>query len=99
VVAISSYNETLKGVSLGAEFHRNRIQLISSMTINECAHRSNPCWSLERLNTVARGMLASGQLIVENLVTHTFSFSEAQEAYDLLNRAPDDVLKIALTYQ
>ncbi|MGH8013486.1 MAG: zinc-binding dehydrogenase, partial [Candidatus Binataceae bacterium] len=38
VVVVSSYGNQSQGLWLGHEFHRNRITLISSMTVNECPH-------------------------------------------------------------
>ena len=55
LVVISSYGNQSEGIVLGHEFHRNRISLISSMTVNGCAHPKAPLWTFERLTGEAGG--------------------------------------------
>lgn len=98
VATIASYHGDQPGLRLGEEYHRNRITLISSMTINGCPQRGHPVWTLDRLNHTARELVASGQLHVESLITHRVPFTEAAHAYDLITRSPQDTIKVVLTY-
>ena len=45
---------------------------------------------------------ADGSLLGEvgpaRLVTHRFAFADAAEAYELLNRHPDEAVQVLLTY-
>jgi threonine dehydrogenase-like Zn-dependent dehydrogenase len=45
---VASYHGDQPGLRLGEEYHRNRITLISSMTINGCDQRTHPLWTLDR---------------------------------------------------
>lgn len=44
-------------------------------------------------------LMASGQLVVEDLITHRLDFAQANEAYDVLGNARARYLGIALRYQ
>src|SRR5206468_12271168 len=48
VATVASYHgDDQTGLRLGEEYHRNRITIYSSMTINGCPHRNHPLWTLE----------------------------------------------------
>jgi threonine dehydrogenase-like Zn-dependent dehydrogenase len=49
VATVASYHGDQPGLRLGEEYHRNRITLISSMTVNGCAQRQHPLWTFDRL--------------------------------------------------
>lgn len=97
VVIVSSYGNQDAGLFLGHEFHRNRVTLLSSMTVNGCAHRAAPLWDLHRLNAESAHLLSTGALDVESLISDVMPFSSAQAAYRRLtgDRPP---LKILLNY-
>jgi threonine dehydrogenase-like Zn-dependent dehydrogenase len=98
VVVVSSYGNQDSGLLLGHEFHRNRVTLLSSMTVNGCAHRAAPLWDFDRLNFEAARLLSTGALDVECLISDEIPFTSAQSAYRRLagDRPP---LKILLNYQ
>lgn len=98
VATVASYQDAERGLRLGEEYHRNRITLISSMTINGCAHRQHPMWTLDRLNDTARDLIFSGQLDTGPLITHRIPFTRAEKAYALLNDAPETTIKVVLTH-
>lgn len=99
VVTVGTYRQGAKGLYLAEEWHRNRIEMISSMTVNSCSSRSYPRWSLERLNSTALQLLLDKKVKVEELVTHVFPFKQAVKAYQLLMSHPERTIKIVLSYE
>lgn len=98
VATVASYHGDQPGLRLGEEYHRNRITLISSMTVNGCPQRSHPAWSPDRLNTTARELIISGRVRTDTLVTHRVPFERAASAYALITETPQDTIKVVLTY-
>lgn len=96
IVVVSSYQGAADGLRLGEEFHRNRIDLIASMTVNHAPHRSAPHWDVRRLNETARRLLTDGALETEPLITHVFPLHEAPRAYELLRDRPGECIRVAL---
>jgi threonine dehydrogenase-like Zn-dependent dehydrogenase len=45
VATVASYHGDQHGLRLGEEYHRNRITLVSSMTVNGCPHPAHPAWT------------------------------------------------------
>lgn len=98
VVTVASYHGDQRGLSLGEEYQRNRITLISSMTIGGVPHRNHPAWDLDRLNTAARDLVNTGALTTSDLITHRIPFEDADAAYELIDAAPQTTIKVVLTY-
>jgi threonine dehydrogenase-like Zn-dependent dehydrogenase len=98
VATVASYHGDQPGLRLGEEYHRNRVTLISSMTVNGCPHRGHPAWDLDRLNDVARDLVCSDQVRIEGLITHRVPFADAERAFDLILHSPGDTIKVVLTY-
>lgn len=98
LVVISSYGNQSEGIVLGHEFHRNRISLISSMTVNGCAHPKAPLWTFQRLTGEAATLLTEQSLSVIPMVT-SVPFRSAPEAYRMLDQDPAPPLKILFAYE
>jgi threonine dehydrogenase-like Zn-dependent dehydrogenase len=98
VATIASYHGDQPGLRLGEEYHRNRITLIPSMTVNGCPQRTRPLWTLDRLNATARQPIVSGAVRTDALITHRVPFHRAAEAYALITDTPQDTIKVVLTY-
>jgi threonine dehydrogenase-like Zn-dependent dehydrogenase len=98
VATVASYHGDQLGLRLGEEYHRNRITLISSMTVNACAQRQHPLWTLDRLNTTAQMLITSGAVRTDGLITHRIPFDRAADAYALITGAPQETIKVVLTY-
>ena len=79
---------------LGAAFHRRRLELRSSQvsTVGWRAVR----WDRARRRDVARALLR--ELPLDALVTHTFPFERAPEAYAAVDRGEDGLVHMALSY-
>jgi threonine dehydrogenase-like Zn-dependent dehydrogenase len=99
VVVVSSYGNQSKGIQLGHEFHRNRITLVSSMTINECTHPKFPLWNLERLNNESARLLIDGALSTDKLISQVIPFSNAIHAFENMMSTPNPPLKILFDYE
>jgi threonine dehydrogenase-like Zn-dependent dehydrogenase len=60
----------------------------------------DPClrarWSRERRTSLARDLLP--QLPLSELITHRFPFRRAAEAYELVDRHPEQTVQVILTY-
>jgi threonine dehydrogenase-like Zn-dependent dehydrogenase len=98
VVVVSSYGNQADGLVLGHEFHRNRITLVSSMTVNGCPSPRAPLWSLERLNQEAAALLSEGSLDTTGLITGILPFSQAADAYRAIDDANTAPLKVIFSY-
>jgi 2-desacetyl-2-hydroxyethyl bacteriochlorophyllide A dehydrogenase len=82
---------------LGEEFHHNRLTLIGSMSGWGAPHRE-PGWDRRRLRATALDLLENGRLDVDDLVTHRIRFERAEAAYELIDRRPEETLRVVLTY-
>ncbi len=98
VACAGYYRPGQSGLELGAEWHHNRPQLVSSMPVWGNPLRCAPMWDLQRLRITAIALLGAGRLQVAPLITHHFAYADAAEAYALLERAPESTMKIVLTY-
>jgi 2-desacetyl-2-hydroxyethyl bacteriochlorophyllide A dehydrogenase len=98
VVAAGFYQGGAAGLRLGEEWHHNRITMLSSMAVWGNPHRSHPLWDRERVNDVVTELLAGGRLRTGGLITHRVPFRRAAEAYELIDKHPDQALKVVLTY-
>ncbi len=85
-------------LTLGAEWHHNRVNLLSSMGVWGCPHRDHPTWDRGRIHQTAINVLATDQLETEELVTHRIPFENAADAYQLIESRPEDTTKVILTY-
>jgi threonine dehydrogenase-like Zn-dependent dehydrogenase len=86
-------------LNLGAEWHHNRLTLISSMPVWGMPHRNYPMWDLRRIERTALHMLESGRLVVDPLVGRRFPYTQAVEAYRFIDERPGDAVKVLLDYE
>ena len=91
----SWYGDRPAHLRLGGSFHRSRMRLISSQ-VSTIAPRFAGRWSQARRREVAWRMLA--EIDPVRLITHRFPVSRADEAYDLLDRRPQEAVQVMLTY-
>ena len=95
VVVASWYGIKPTPLNLGGAFHRSRIRIMSSQvsTINpDITGR----WSKNRLLGIVKDMIKTVR--PERFITHRVDFERAADAYDLLDRHPEDALQVILTY-
>jgi len=98
VITVATYREGASQLFLGEEWHKNRVTMLSSMSVNGCPHRDYPLWDLKRLNVTALNLLQKKTIEVESMVTQTFDFKEAIKAYNLIQNNPEQTLKVLLKY-
>ena len=98
VVAAGFYQGGGAALRLGEEWHHNRVTMVSSMAVWGNPHRDYPLWDRERVNATVTGLLVSGRLRSDGLITHRIPFDRAEEAYRLIDMHPERVLKVVLTY-
>lgn len=97
VVAMGFFQGETRGLSLGDEFHHNRIQLVSSQisaVAPEAAHR----WSKLRLWQTAVRLQHEGRLNLLPLITHTVPFGEAASLFQRLDAGGPDILQSVLAF-
>jgi 2-desacetyl-2-hydroxyethyl bacteriochlorophyllide A dehydrogenase len=96
-IVIGSWYGTKKNeLDLGGSFHRNRIRLISSQ-VSTLAAQFEDRWTKNRRMKVALDMVR--QLQPARFVTHRFDVQQAGEAYDLLDKRPQETIQVVLTYE
>lgn len=94
VVAMSSY-PGIGSLDLGGEFHMKWVNIRCSQVGSiapELAHR----WDFARRQETVLQLLP--RLKLASLITHTFPFGRAAEAYDLIDQHSEDILQVVLSY-
>ncbi len=95
VIVMSWYVGALANVYPGAEFHHNRIQLISSQIGGispELSHR----WSAARRMEAVLSLMP--KLNLEGLITDVVDLEGAAAAYEMIDKRPEDILQVVLDY-
>lgn len=95
VVAMGFYQGGAAALSLGEEFHHNRVTLVSSQISGVAPERSYR-WSRLRLAQTVMRLQADGTLHLTPLVTHRFPLEAASEAFALLDHDPAAALQVVL---
>lgn len=95
IVVCSWYGVKPVSLQLGGAFHRRRLRLVSSQVSN-IDPGLTPRWTVARRQGLARDLL--GRLTLEPLITHRLPLANAAAAYDLVDRRPDEVVQVLLTY-
>ena len=96
IVIGSWYGNRTSSLNLGGQFHRSRIQLISSQ-VSTLAPEFQGRWTKERRLGVAWEMIR--QMRPSRFITHRFPIQEAARAYSILDQEPGSAIQILLTYQ
>ena len=92
------FEGVLRGVQLGAEYHHNRIELISSQ-ISGVAPEASHRWSKLRLWQTAVQLQHEGRLNLRPLITDTVPFGEAPELFARLDKGDPSILQSVLAFQ
>lgn len=97
VVALGFFQGDASGLFLGEEFHHNRVNIVCSQISGvdpELSYR----WDRLRLAQTAMRLQAEGALDLEPLITHTYDYADAAEAFRVLDRGQEDALQIVLDF-
>ena len=95
VVVASWYGIKPAPLSLGGAFHRSRIRIMSSQ-VSTISPDLTGRWSKDRLLDTVKDMMETVR--PERFITHRVDFDRAADAYDLLDRHPEEALQVILTY-
>ena len=95
VIVCSWYGTRPVSLELGARFHRARLRLISSQ-VSQIDPALAPRWDRQRRLDIALSLL--GELVLGPLITQRIPFARAAEAYDLVDRRPEETAQVILTY-
>ena len=95
VVIGSWYGTKLVELNLGGLFHRSHMQLISTQ-VSHLNPRWHGRWDKKRRMRVAWAMIEKHQ--PASLITHRVPFTQAADAYQLIDQHPSETIQIILTY-
>jgi threonine dehydrogenase-like Zn-dependent dehydrogenase len=93
LVEASWYGARRVSLELGAAFHRRRLRLVASQ-VSRVAAALGPRWDKRRRLELALALLPA--LDPSGWITHRFKLERAQEAFELLDRHPEQVLQVVL---
>ena len=95
IVVGSWYGSKRAPIDLGGRFHRDRIEIVSSQ-VSTIAPELRGRWDRQRRFETALEWLT--RIECDELVSHQMPFSEAADAYRLLDSSPAEALQVVLTY-
>lgn len=102
VVALGFYQGPGTDLRLGEEFHHSTFYPMGASTILAISYRGEPApgrgWDRVRVYHTMAQMLGTGQLKTDGLLTHTFPYARAAEAFDIVDNHPEQVIKVAMTF-
>ena len=96
VVVASWYGTKPITLALGGAFHRRRVRLVSSQ-VSSINPALQPRWSHARRMALVGDLLP--KLDLAPLITHRIPFSQAQQAYRLVEAHPEETVQVILTYE
>ena len=95
VLVGSWYGDKRASLDLGGRFHRSHVRIFSSQ-VSRLAPEWSGRWTKGRRFDVAWEMIRASQ--PQRLITHTFPFEQAAEAYRQLDQDPSAMLQVVLSY-
>jgi threonine dehydrogenase-like Zn-dependent dehydrogenase len=95
VVIGSWYGLKRSDLNLGGRFHRSRLRLIGSQ-VSSIAPELTGRWNKTRRYHATWQMLT--EVKPARFITHRFPIYQAGQAYELIDRHPEDVIQVILTY-
>ena len=96
IVIGSWYGNKPAHLDLGGSFHRSKIKLVSSQ-VSHIQSGFSGRWTKTRRLAVALDML--NDIRPSTLITHRFPVNRAQEAFNLLASAAQDIVQVVITYE
>jgi threonine dehydrogenase-like Zn-dependent dehydrogenase len=97
LVTVAVYKQATPDLVLGAEWHHNRIRMVSSRA-NSDPNPDHPRWSDARIVETAFTLLRDGKVATEPLVTPIVPFAECVAAYQAIDEHPEQSIKLGITY-
>jgi threonine dehydrogenase-like Zn-dependent dehydrogenase len=97
VVDLGFYQQGTNEVFLGKEFHHNRLRHICAQ-IGDVPRHQKPGWDKLRLAKETVAFLSDNEKVfADELISHIFPFSQAQEAFDRLSQRDPEMFQVLLT--
>ena len=96
IIVGSWYGNKAARINLGGAFHRNRLKIISSQ-VSTISPEHTLEWTKEKRLQKAMNLIA--ELNVEKYITHRFPLSQAEKAYQLLDKDAEKALQVIFTYE
>ena len=97
VIAAGFYAQPATALQLGAEFLTNRVTVKASMSVWGCPTRWPLSWDHPRAMRTVLQLIDSGRLRFDGYISLRVPFTEAQRAYETIEREPNH-MKVVLTY-
>ncbi len=97
VVALGAFQGEARGLFLSEEFHHNRTNIVCSQIAGvdpELKYR----WDKWRLTQTAIRLQLDGILKLTPLITHRAPFDRATELFELIDRAPEQVVQAVIEF-
>ncbi|GIK30067.1 MAG: zinc-binding dehydrogenase [Chloroflexi bacterium] len=98
LIVAASYYKGQQPIELGAEWHHNRLTLISSMPVWGMPHRCAPLWSLARVEQTVIRLLRAGKIATAPMVSAVFAYEDAADAYRTISASPEQYIKTVFEY-
>ena len=95
VVIGSWYGSRTAALTLGGDFHRSRIRLLSSQ-VSTIDPQLSARWNKSRRFDLSWQMIAV--LHPSRWITQQFLLEQAKQAYQLIDQRPEDTIQVLLTY-
>ena len=97
VCVLSFYGGNASGLSLGEEFHVNRLNLISARA-ESLPLRESPGWDLERMIRTCLDWLIAGRLSATGIITPVVHFDDVVAAYREIDEHPERSIKLGVRF-
>lgn len=96
IVSTAYYNEPMEGLLLSGEWHRNRIQVISSRACSEPLVDWG--WDFERVQSESLALLTEGRLVADDLIDPIVAFEDVAQAYSEVVAHPERSIKLGVQH-
>lgn len=95
-VVSTAYYHGSKGLSLAGEWHRNRINLISSRAVSSPLPQSG--WDIARVRSESLKLLCDGKIQADDLIVPIVSFAQVVDAYHEISAHPERSIKLGIDH-
>lgn len=85
------------GMSLGAEWHRNQITMLSTRPARE-PMRGAPTWDVDRVWSTCEDLLRTGRIDADPIVQPRVEFARSAEAYRDIDEHPERSVKLGVLF-
>lgn len=98
IVTLGYYKGDHSNLPFGAEWHHNRLELISSMPVWDNPSREAPLWDLARLEATVVEFFRRGWLTSDGIADPIVDFAQAADAFVQTYHHPDDAVKLCVAF-